>query len=251
MQISLLYNNSNYQIDLDQFVDISIPISNSDKGVKAWYVGKPDIEPVRDGDFVGEVAQGSSVNFRNINFNPHAHGTHTECMGHISETIHSVNQNLKQYYFVSELISIVPEEIGEDNVITEQLLKKAFVSSPPVAVIIRTLPNEESKLEQNYSHTNPTYIDYKAIEWLKNEGVEHILIDTPSVDREEDEGQLKAHKAFWNYPNTDRLHCTITEFVYIPNRVNDGLYFMNLQTAPFENDATPSRPILHKMTLTK
>lgn len=247
MQISLTYRNVNYEIDLDQYHDISIPINGNRIGLKAWYLDSPEISPVIDGNFIGEVAQGSSVNFRNIEFNPHAHVTHTECMGHISEKIYSVNQNLKEHYFVTELVSVEPKTVGEDSVIEKSQLTELLEDKKPKAIIIRTLPNDASKRTTNYSHTNPTYLDSEAAEWLREIGVEHLLIDTPSVDREVDNGELKAHKAFWNFPNTDRLHCTITEFVYIENSIDDGMYLMNLQVAPIENDASPSRPILHKM----
>lgn len=249
VQISLSHNEKNYSVDLNAFFDISIPIGSKEVGVSAWYVGAPTIAPVTDGDFIGSVEAGSSVNFRNISFNPHAHGTHTESMGHISKQVYSVNEYMKNHYFVAELLSIVPQKMGEDSVITLDQVKNGIVDKGVKALIIRTFPNEHGKLTTNYSHTNPTYLEESAAKYLAEIGIEHLLIDTPSVDREEDDGQLKAHKAFWGYPNTDRLHCTITEFVFIPSSVQDGTYFMNLQTAPIENDATPSRPILHHMTL--
>jgi hypothetical protein len=43
------------------------------------------------------------------------------------------------------------------------------------------------------------------------------------------------------------MDATITEFIFVPNTVLDGTYFLNLQIAPFENDATPSKPILYKV----
>lgn len=250
MQITLSYHNQNFQVDLNQFHDISIPMGDTKSGVVAWYMNAPEISPVVDGDFIGEVAQGSSVNFRNIAFNPHAHITHTECMGHISETIFSVNENLKEHYFITELVSVIPTVINTDSVIERSQLETLLGDKTPKAIVIRTLPNLEGKQQKNYSHTNPTYLDSEAAKWLREIGVEHLLIDLPSVDREEDAGELKAHKAFWDFPNTARLHCTITEFVFVKDEVKDGTYFMNLQTAPIENDATPSRPILHEMTLT-
>lgn len=249
MQITVPYDNKNFKVDLSNYLDISIPIGGNEVGVKAWYVDAPEINPVTDGDFIGEVAQGSSVNFRNIFFNPHAHGTHTECMGHISETIYSVNKNLKEYYFVARLLSVTPTEKNGDRVIEKSQLQEVLGGRKRKAVIIRTQPNSYEKLSTNYSHTNPAYLAEDAAAWLAEIGVEHLLIDTPSVDREEDKGALKAHKAFWNYPNLNRLHCTITEFVFVPDSVPDANYFMNLQTAPIENDASPSRPILHQMTL--
>ena len=40
---------------------------------------------------------------------------------------------------------------------------------------------------------------------------------------------------------------TITEMIYVPNEISDGLYVLNLQIAPFENDASPSKPVLYKV----
>ena len=44
-----------------------------------------------------------------------------------------------------------------------------------------------------------------------------------------------------------QLDATITEFIYVPNKVQDGAYFLNLMVAPFENDATPSKPVLFEI----
>jgi hypothetical protein len=40
------------------------------------------------------------------------------------------------------------------------------------------------------------------------------------------------------------MGATITELVYVKDEIPDGRYDLNLQTAPFVNDATPSRPLL-------
>ncbi len=37
---------------------------------------------------------------------------------------------------------------------------------------------------------------------------------------------------------------TITELIYVPDHVPDGEYLLNLQIAPFNADASPSRPII-------
>ena len=66
----------------------------------------------------------------------------------------------------------------------------------------------------------------------------------PSVDRENDNGALAFHHAFWQVPQNPQFHKTITELVYVPDSLPDGDYILNLQTAPFENDASPSRPLL-------
>jgi len=83
--------------------------------------------------------------------------------------------------------------------------------------------------------------------FLRKKGVSHLLIDLPSVDKEKDEGELLSHNAFWNTSGKLRLDATITEFIYVPNTINDGTYFLNLMVAPIENDASPSKPILYKI----
>ena len=71
------------------------------------------------------------------------------------------------------------------------------------------------------------------------------------MDKEKDEGKLLSHKAFWNVTDVNnlnadaRLHCTITEMIYVADEVKDGSYLLNLQIASFENDASPSKPILY------
>ena len=69
----------------------------------------------------------------------------------------------------------------------------------------------------------------------------------PSVDKERDGGELLAHNAFWNTSGKIRMNATITEFIYVPNTIEDGEYLLNLMIAPFENDATPSKPVLYQI----
>jgi len=86
-----------------------------------------------------------------------------------------------------------------------------------------------------------------ALAFLAQQKVTHLLTDLPSVDREEDGGELLGHRAFWMENGQPNLHKTITEFVFVPNEVSDGTYLLNLQVAPFENDASPSRPVLYQI----
>jgi kynurenine formamidase len=244
---------NNFTIDLSKPIDISLPLSNTDKNPIAWYIEKPEIEPVKFGDWIGKVSEGSSTNFNTISFNPHGHGTHTECLGHITREFYSINQCLKQFFFTAELISITPEKIEYDFVIMKSQIEKALNGKVSEAIIIRTLPNLDEKKSKKYSHTNPPYISEEAALFIREIGIQHLLIDLPSVDREEDGGKLLAHKAFWNVKdvtnlNDDaRMNCTITEMIFVENEVQDGSYILNLQIASFENDASPSKPILYRL----
>ncbi len=243
------YQGLSIKVNLHDPIDISMPLEANASRASAWYVPPVSIEPVRAESFVGDVNQGGSVNFRNITFNPHGNGTHTECVGHISKEWRSVNKLLNQYFFMSRLISVEPQSLENgDQVISLGQVKEACGDLSDVdAIVIRTLPNDESKLTRQYSNTNPPYISADAINYLTESGIHHFLIDTPSVDREIDEGILAAHHQFWNYPENTESTRTITEMVYVPSSVSDGLYLLNLQVAPFENDASPSRPLLFKI----
>lgn len=241
------YHSRKLKIDLTQPLDISIPIKSSENNVNAWYIGPPKIEPeVYEGDVIS-VENGASVNFNTITFNPHSHGTHTESVWHITKEKYSINKYLKQFFFLAEVISVAPEKKGEDYVISAKQLQFAIGNKKRDAVVIRTLPNTREKKSKQYSHTNWTYFEEDAIKLLVKKGIKHLLIDLPSVDREEDGGELKGHHAFWNTKGTIRTDATITEFIYVSNKIEDGPYFLNLQIAPFVNDASPSKPILYKI----
>jgi kynurenine formamidase len=211
------------------------------------------------GDWIGKVSEGqSSTNFNNLFFNPHAHGTHTECLGHITKEFYSINQCLKQFFFLATLITVQPEKVGEDEVISKEQIEKALKSFQhseftTEAIVIRTLPNEAAKKSFKYSNTNPPFLSEEAALFLRESGIHHLLIDLPSVDKEKDGGKLLAHKAFWNVKDVNhlnddaRLNCTISEMIFVPNEVADGNYLLNLQIASFENDASPSKPILYSI----
>lgn len=248
----MIVTYKNHQIDLSKPIDISLPLSDSAENPIAWYLDKPSISPVVIGNWIGKVSEGqSSTNFNNITFNPHAHGTHTECVGHITSDFFSINDCLKTFFFEALLVSVIPEIIHGDAVITLTQMQIALHSQTPEALIIRTLPNDFNKKSFKYSNTNPPYLSEDAAVFLRNCNIKHLLIDLPSVDKEYDEGKLLAHKAFWNVLNVNnlntdaRMDCTITEFVFIPNEVPDGYYLLNLQIASFVNDASPSKPVLY------
>lgn len=246
-----LFLDENRFIDTGKPLDLSVELSNDDNNPRAWYVEPPTFEPVRTEHYTGSVAEGGSVNFRDIFFNPHGHGTHTECLGHITEKVYSINERIDDYFCEAQVLTIKPREVtnhidgAQDRVITvDQLVN---VSEEVEALIIRTLPNASDKKHMNYSDTNPAYLDVAGASILIEKGIKHLLIDLPSVDRESDGGELVFHHAFWEVPENPNHERTITEMIYVGNDVEDGRYILELQVAPFRNDAAPSRPVLYKI----
>ena len=237
-----------YKVDLNNPIDISLELVPGREGPNCFYAPLFDAIPYRSGSFVGSTLEGAPVNFMNVNINPHGNGTHTECVGHISKEKVTINEVLKVFHFIVKLVSIYPQKLENgDRVISVEQIKEQFESEEATAIIIRTLPNYMDKRTMNYSGTNPPYVESETLSYLISCGVKHLLIDLPSVDREEDEGKLAGHKAFWEYPETLNKNRTISELVYIDDEIRDGYYLLNLQIASFGIDVSPSKPLLYKL----
>ncbi len=233
-------------------LDISIPLRFNGPQPNAYGVAAASSEPVRAGSLVGDTRRGGSVNFEQYTFIPHCNGTHTECVGHLTDERISVRECLLEVIIPAVLITIEAEQCGDDLVIPKESLVGKIGKDDGSTLVIRTLPNDDRKLTAEYGENDiPPYFSSDAMEHIVECGIKHLLVDMPSIDRIFDEGKLTNHRIFWNVepgskaitPNT-RIKSTITELIYVPNNVEDGEYLLNLQIAPFESDCAPSRPML-------
>ena len=267
MKLTLEKDGRRYSFQTEKGMDLSI--SMNPKGPRAWYVEPMRIDPVRTEQFLGSVAEGGAVNFRDVYFNPHGHGTHTENVGHIIDTDVPVVKSVGSSHYMAKLVTVelrrkdstkdVSQDAMQDStkdvsqdasqgdwVVNEESLFGIDLNC--AALIIRTKPNDHSKTNRQYSGTNFPYLTLGAMQRIVDAGVQHLLIDLPSVDREEDGGALAAHHLFWNVPAEPNFKKTITELIYVPNEISDGDYILNLQVSNFANDAAPSRPMLFDLT---
>ncbi len=238
--IPVEWNGTTLHADVSEGYCIAIPLDHTHDQPNAYYAPLYEASPVKVGDWIGDTRKGGSVNFYNIRINPHGNGTHTECIGHISLERYSIHQALGPGYTIAQLISVHPT--SQDN--GDRIIRELEWESGVEAIVIRTLPNHPDKKMRHYSGTNPPYVDHNLLGKMATEGIQHLLLDLPSVDREEDGGLLLAHKAFWQYPEQPRKKATITEMIYVDNVVPDGLYLLQIQIAALELDASPSRPYL-------
>ncbi len=249
MRITLKHRGKTFKADLSQPIDISIPVGD----VRCFYSTEFKATPYVSGDFVGSVNKGAPVNFYDVQMNPHGNGTHTECLGHITKKQEFVTDQLKNFHFMASLVSVDLTKLENgDEVVGLEALQRGLSSEPNEAVILRTLPNLEEKLGKDYSGSNPPYLAIDVMKWLVERGVRHLLLDLPSVDREEDDGVLATHHVFWNVENgkavdDSRADCTITEMIYVPNNVADGEYLLNIQIPSLKLDAAPSKPVIYKI----
>ena len=238
--IRLTIEDVEYGFDETLGVDLSRAVGS---GVNAWYIGNPNIGPLEVGGAVYSVSSGAAVNFDQINFAPHAHGTHTETYGHIDENQLLIEELKLPLLMPCKLIRPSLETIDGDQVLTEEALD--FCDYEGVkALVIRLNPNKE--YPGNYDHTNWPYLSESATKRLVEAGVEHLVLDVPSIDKEKDQGALLSHRAFWKASESPRTSATITEFAQIPANLPAGNYLLQLQVAPILSDAAPSRPMLFK-----
>jgi arylformamidase len=244
------YQDQSYTFEPLKPLDISMPLHQGTSQPECFWAEPAAFETIRVGDFTGSVAEGGSTNYKRIHLTPHGNGTHTECYGHISpEPDATIHNCLKRFMFVAQLITVTPKKLRNgDEVVQFDDVEKQLTEIRPEAIILRTLPNTTDKLSRQYSGTNPPYIDHLLAEYLTAIGVQHLLLDLPSVDKEMDEGKLLAHHAFWQYPHNIRSEATITELIYVPDTIKDGLYLLNLQITSLQLDASPSKPVLYKLS---
>jgi arylformamidase len=244
MKIKLEHQERIYEVDLSKGIDISSRYGLKAKEPKAWNTVDVEIEAFEGEGWTGSVKAGAPVNFFNVAFNPHGNGTHTESIGHIREDQLSINEALQSFHFMVRLVKMQSEKIGDDQVVTKDafLKKQISLDTPALAICVdRFSPNHD------FSNSNPPYFEAELLAYLAEHNVAHFITNLPSVDREEDAGALAGHKAFWNFHGEQREKATITELVQLPDTVEEGLYFLNMQVAPFHSDAAASRLVLYTL----
>jgi arylformamidase len=251
-----------YRFDSTRPIDISIPLDFYGDQPNAFHLPAASAAVAEGGGFIGDTRRGGSCNCETITMNPHGNGTHTECAGHISHERIAVADVLKHTLLPATLVTISPSDAEsaapDELAVSADDLTAAIgrIGDIPAeflrALIIRTLPNGAGKRNAAYSGANPPYISRGAMRKIRALEVEHLLIDLPSVDRE-DEPNLTNHRIFWDMesvvPGVPEHHPpgTITEMIYVDDALPDGIYLLDLQIPAMLLDAAPSRPMLYAL----
>ena len=261
-----------WRADLTAPADLAI-VLEFDGAQPSFFVATPaSSEPLRIGGFTGSVANGASCNCAVHSLAPHCHGTHTECIGHVTRSPVTVASLTPVAPCVALVVSVRPEPLGaaaaglpgfhaaaEDLVIRRAALAAAastWLAAPFTAVVIRTLPNGTDKRHRTYSGSPSTapYFLPEAMQWLVERRIDSLVVDLPSLDRADDGGRLAAHREYWGLPpgaddaaQASRGQALVTELAYVPEAVADGLYLLDLQVPAFGADAAPSRPVLYPL----
>jgi arylformamidase len=225
--------------------------------------------PVGLPGFSGAVATGASCNCQTLRLTPHCDGTHTECAGHLTRGALHVMDVAPRELLPALLVSVLPEttaQCGESSepapgsnahLISRRALDAAWPAAgpfAPLALIVRTLPNDPRKTHRNYRREPAAFLSREAAEFIVARGIEHLVLDVPSADRSDDGGRLCAHRIFFGLPagstalrEVRRPQATITELAYADDAVPDGHCLLMLQLPALRGDAVPSRPLLYRL----
>ena len=247
--------------------DVSIPMDFDGLQPGFYGAGPATARPMQSGDFVGDTRLGGSCNAAQVTLIAHCNGTHTECVGHITDERVSIHELATAPLYTCTLVSVAPQAASDsredggpactasDRLITREALTAVAAALDSTALAVRTLPNPKNKRTRAWEAETTPYFSVEAMQWIVAQGIRHLLVDTPSVDRLEDGGRLVAHRVFWGLTpqgrsagEKKRAAATITELIYVPDALRDGAYLLDLQVAPFVSDAAPSRPLLHALT---
>ena len=259
-----------YGVDLNRPDSLAIPVQFG--GPQPNYFGAPAATsgPLIGDGFVGDTRQGGGCNVARLQLVPHCNGTHTESVGHILDDDCWVPDSLPQSLMPAVLVSLTatsaadtdedvrPTPETEDALITRTVLSAAishYADEEITALIVRTLPNAKTKKSIVYGALNrPPFFTVDAMNYIMKRGVQHLLVDIPSIDKMHDDGNLANHHIFWNVPDgmhsatpETLAHKTITEMIYVDNGIADGLYLLNLQVPAFHTDAAPCRPAIYAL----
>ncbi len=270
-QLEVLVGDRRWRADLTQATSLATALDFA--GAQPGFFGAPAAasRPLQNAGFIGDVRLGGSCRCSTYTLTPHCNGTHTESISHVVEETVSIDDTAPRALLMAQLLTVSPAAAAGsleqsdpppqpgDRWITATALES--VAGKPLhdctALILRTLPNPETKRHRQYDAARnlPPYFSSDAMRWIVARGFEHLVVDLPSIDRAADEGRLSSHRIFWGLPAgstrlaaATRPQATITELAYIGNALADGLYLLNLQLAPFASDASPSRPLVYPLT---
>jgi hypothetical protein len=264
--VRLLLDGRELRTDLSTGTDLAIRMDLH--GPQPRHFGAPPAhaEPLQLAGFSGAVATGASCNCEVVSLIPHCNGTHTECAGHLTREPLDAFRVVPAGLIPALLLSLAPEPAaaaGEDTdpapaatdlLITRRALERAWPRAVPFAaraLVLRTLPNPQETRHRDYSGQTPPYLSRAAAQLLVERGIEHLVVDVPSIDREHDAGRLTAHRIFFGLPpgatelaRAQRAQATVTELAYVPDALADGAWLLQLQVPALSGDAVPSRPLL-------
>ncbi len=259
-------------IDLGAPVSLALPM-RFDAGDPRHFgapaaVSRPLVLP----GFSGEVRSGASCNCRTIELTPHCNGTHTESVAHLLAEPLDVCEVVPLGLMPALLLSLLPVAAatsGEDSdpapqpldrLLTRAALRAVWPDSLPFApraLVLRSATPPAGTTRSggaDEATQEPPYLSRQLVTELVARGIEHLVVELPSIDRGHDGGRLCGHRLFFGLPprstrlaEATRRGCTITEYASVPATLPDGPCALQLTLPHLAGDAVPSRPLVFRL----
>lgn len=254
------------RVDFGQPASIAIPLDFAGPQPSCFGAPRAGSSPLEVGGFVGDTRAGGSCNCDVLTLAPHCNGTHTECVGHVTDDRVAVADCVPGGVSLALLVTVAPHDAAEtaegsdpapvpgDRLVTAAALRAAMAAHRgprPTALVVRTQGADGP--HRDYRGPAPApFLTRQASAFLVESGIETLVLDLPSADRADDGGKLTAHRIFFGLPpgsrrasEASRPRASITELAWIPPALADGMYLLDLQLPAFRSDAAPSRPLLY------
>jgi kynurenine formamidase len=183
--------------DLAKPLSIAIPLEFGGPQPSCFDAPPATARPFQSGPFVGDTRTGGSCNCELLSLAPHCNGTHTECVGHVTEERVAVADCLRGGMIFALLVSIAPvaanatredsdpSPAASDLLVTAAALQAAATrhgGPAPSALVIRTLRSGADLPLRSYRGPAPApYLSRQAAAWLVDRGIEHVVLDLPSA----------------------------------------------------------------------
>jgi hypothetical protein len=234
--------------------------------------------------FSGEVRRGASCNCATIELTPHCNGTHTESVAHLVDEALDVCDLVPLGLMPALVVSAAPVAAATTDEDSDpaprpgdRLLTRAAVLAgwpanlpfAPRALVLRSAAGGTSGVAADADATDDgsadvdvdsgadisaPYLTRQLVNELVARGIEHLVVDLPSIDRGRDGGRLCGHRLFFGLPpgstrlaEAARRGCTVTEYARIPATLADGPCALQLTLPRLAGDAVPSRPLVFRL----
>jgi hypothetical protein len=259
-------NGRQYRVDFANPLSLAIPLDFAGRQPACFGAPRAGAAPLRAGGFTGDTRAGGSCNCEVLTLAPHCNGTHTECVGHLTDERVAVSERLRGGVELAQLVTVEPASAADtdedsdpqpaagDRLVTASALARsaAAQAGPRTSALVVRTQRAGEPLRRYEGAAPAPYLSRQAAAWLVERGIETLVLDLPSADRAEDAGRLTAHRVFFGLPPgsrdaraASRPQASITELAWIDAAVADGYYLLDLQIPPFLSDAAPSRPLLY------
>ena len=236
-----------HRVATTQPIDLAVPLTEASTDPQFFAAEAARSVPMQSAGFIGDTTAGGSCNVRVWTLNPHCNGTHTESIGHITDDPLAVGELLPATPMVAQLLSV--RAAADDRVPATEFADRLHAGAD--ALILRTRGDDETAGAVSRSYP---VLAAPAMRLIAGLPLQHLLIDTPSLDTEQD-ATLSNHRIWWGLASAERLagaathpQRTVTEFIYVPPAVSDGVYLLCHGCARWQSDAAPSRPTLYALT---